>query len=104
MVAIGGGSGGWYRHMEIQGGKNLKGPDFLDEFFARPDLILKCREVMEVRGFGFGFEKDLKVIKDDDELDADELKAQSEAFVKAAKAKSAAPVTSVEKGEEGSRQ
>lgn len=102
LVAIGGGNGGWYKHMEIQGGKNLKGPDFLDEFFARPDLILKCREVMEVRGFGFGFEKDLKVIKDDDELDEEELKAQSEAFVKAAKAKTPAAVIAAEKHEEGS--
>ena len=65
--------GGYYRHVEIQGGKNLRGPDFLEEFYAREDLILRARENKEIRGFGFGFEKNLTPPTSDDEEDIEEI-------------------------------
>jgi RecA/RadA recombinase len=50
------GSGGWYRHSEINDGKNLRAPQFVEAFYAHPTLLDRCREKLRIRGFGYDFE------------------------------------------------
>lgn len=51
-----GSSGGWYRHDEIGDGKNMHLSEFVNLFYQNEDLVMRCRERLKIRGFGFEFE------------------------------------------------
>lgn len=48
--------GGWYSHVALNGGKNMRKEDFLDAFYADQALLTQVREKLRIRGFGFKFE------------------------------------------------
>lgn len=56
------GSGGWYKHEEINKGKALHDAEFLNELYGNQDLLMRCREAWQVRGFGFRFEDDFDLM------------------------------------------
>jgi RecA/RadA recombinase len=49
---------GYYTHVELEGGKKLRAPEFVAAFYANADLLNRCRNALRVYGFGLPFEKD----------------------------------------------
>jgi hypothetical protein len=65
-------NGGWYRHKQIKDGKNMTGADFMSYFYEDSELIMSCRRSQNIRGFGFPFETDFRVIRDEKQKDSSE--------------------------------
>jgi RecA/RadA recombinase len=49
-------AGGWYSHRALNGGKSMHKEDFVNKFYENEELIMRCREKLRIRGFGFDFE------------------------------------------------
>jgi RecA/RadA recombinase len=59
---------GWYKCDAVAGGKNMRGPDFVDAFYSDTALVMECRERLKIRGFGFKFETDYELPTYDTEV------------------------------------
>ena len=57
--------GGWYKHKGINDNKNYRWDDFIQELYAREDILMEIRNNLRVRGFGLPFEVDYRLKNDD---------------------------------------
>jgi len=69
-------AGGWYRHKDIRGNKNLRWEDFLNEVYANQDILMSLRNNLRIRGFGLPFETSYKLspspeVEEEEEDDED---------------------------------
>jgi RecA/RadA recombinase len=59
-------AGGWYSHTALNDGKSMHKEDFVNKFYENEELLMRCREKLRIRGFGFKFETDYERLETDD--------------------------------------